>query len=186
MVPLEAMGIRKLRRAHIPEARGKVLELGAGTGANLGLYDFSQLASLTLSDLEISSLLKKRGEKAGAFLMAADVENLPFEDNTFDTVVFTLLFCSVPDPLRGLQEVRRVLRPGGRIIFLEHVLGCSSLTKKVQHAVTPVWRKMAGNCHLNRPTAEYIQTAGFTLDKYRQEGGCVLIGGIASIKEDSH
>ena len=181
MVPLESLGIRKLRRRYISQAAGDVLELGAGTGANIRWYNFSNITSLTLSDWEIGGPLVRRGKKAGAELVEADVENLPFKDASFDTVAFTLLFCSVSKPMQGLSEIRRVLKPGGKIIFLEHVLGCAGVTRRIQHLVTPLWRKMAGNCHLDRPTVSYIEEAGFSIQDSRLEGGCVLTAGVASL-----
>ena len=178
MVPLEAAGIARLRRRIIPRAEGNVLETGAGTGANLKYYNHVQLSSLILSDHKPGRLLFRRAFRYKAEVVEADVSRLPFEDKTFDTVVFTLLFCSVEDPAAGLAEIQRVLKPGGRILFLEHVLGCSPLTRAVQHSLTPFWRRISGNCHLNRETFDLIAGSGFVIEERMTEAGCVLSAGI--------
>jgi ubiquinone/menaquinone biosynthesis C-methylase UbiE len=179
MRPLERSGIRDLRRLIMPEAAGKVLELGAGTGANLDFYDYSRITDLTLSDMRTGILLSQRAAKRQAHVIEADVEHLPFEDAFFDTVVFTLLFCSVRTPEKGLKEIRRVLRPGGRILFLEHVLSCSSAVRGLQHVLTPLWRLVSGNCHLNRDTVTVIEACGFSVERTERRAGCVLTAGIA-------
>jgi len=178
MVPLEAAGIARLRRRIIPRAEGNVLEAGAGTGVNLKYYDQGLIASLILSDHSPGRLLHKRAYSCGAEVVKADVTQLPFEDETFDTIVFTLLFCSVQDPSRGLAEIRRVLKPGGKIIFLEHVLGCSRFTRAMQHSLTPFWRLISGNCHLNRETFDLIAGSGFAIEERMTNAGCVLSAGI--------
>jgi ubiquinone/menaquinone biosynthesis C-methylase UbiE len=178
MVPLEAGGIARLRRRIIPRADGKVLEVGAGTGVNLKYYDFLNVSSLTVSDHEPGRLLRKRAFSCGAEVAEAEVTQLPFEDSSFDTLVFTLLFCSVEDPKAGLKEIKRVVKPGGKIIFIEHVLGCSRLTQRIQHSLTPFWRRISGNCHLNRETYELISDSGFTIEKRFTKAGCVLSSGI--------
>ena len=179
MRPLERSGIGELRRLIMPEAAGRVLELGAGTGVNLDFYDYSRITDLTLSDMRTGVLLSRRAAKRQAKVIAADVEDLPFADSVFDTVVFTLLFCSVENPEKGLAEIRRVLHPEGRILFLEHVLGCTSGIRGVQHLLTPLWRLVSGNCHLNRDTLRVIEAAGFTVERTERRAGCVLTAGTA-------
>ena len=177
MGPLERAHLADLRRSVIPCARGAVLELGAGTGVNLSYYNYNEVDSLVVSDREAGELLRQRAAEHQALVIEADVERLPFEDSSFDSLVFTLLFCSVADPAAGLAEIRRVLRPGGRIIFLEHVLGCSPLVRILQHAVTPIWRHFSGNCRLNRKTISVIEESGFTVERSEQRAElCSLRG----------
>lgn len=179
MLPLEQFALTRLRRRFIPLATGRVLELGAGTGVNLRYYDRKKTDEILISDLRPGRPIRRRAVRAGARFVVADVEALPFEDAAFDTVVFTLLFCSVADPVQGMAEIRRVLKPGGRIIFLEHVLGCSASTRNLQRRITPLWRRVSGNCHLDRDTLSVIEEAGFIPDEVELRADCVLIGGVA-------
>jgi len=187
MYPLEAVSLASRRRALIPRAAGDVLELGAGTGANLAHYQPQRVRSLTLTDLSLSPRLRERAdsfrERTGlrngqVRLDEADAEDLPYASESFDTVVFTLVFCSVPDQATSLGEVRRVLRPGGRVLFVEHVRPHGPIGHLVDH-VNPVWHAVTRECNVNRDTAEAIRRAGFRLDELRVGGRGFLIDGVA-------
>lgn len=182
MYPLEAVTLAARRRARVPRASGDVLEVGAGTGANLEHYNPARVASLTLTDLEITAALRNRAaslsDSIRVSLKKADAQSLPFPDAAFDTVLFTLVFCSVPDQRRGLAEVRRVLRPGGRIVFIEHVRPPRALGRLTDLA-NPLWHAATGECNINRDTAAAINRAGFRITELRDGGGGFLIDGIA-------
>jgi ubiquinone/menaquinone biosynthesis C-methylase UbiE len=183
MAPLERMTLHPLRSRLIRQAAGKVLEVGAGTGVNLRHYRAEAVESLDITDADLYYgyiLRRRRAHGPFAFpvyLTDADVQRLPFEDHEFDTVVFTLLFCSVSDPAAGLSEIRRVLRPGGRIIFIEHV---RPPQKRLSHAfkrLTPAWKRVAGNCHLDRTTIPEIRRAGFRITLSESTGYGIFLGG---------
>ncbi len=155
-------------------AAGEVLEIGAGTGANLPYYapDVTRLV-LTEPDEDMLARLRKRlstGRAPRIEAVAAPVDVLPFADASFDAVVSTLVLCSVPDVTRALAEVRRVLRPGGCLLFLEHVAADDRPARLAwQRRLEPWWRRISGNCHLTRRTGEAIRRAGFTVESEKRE-----------------
>ncbi len=163
----EEAGLADRRRALLAGARGRVLELGAGTGANLAHYP-AQLDQLVLSEPEAPMLarLRRRASAArpDATVVAAPAERLPFEDASFDTVVATLMLCTVEDPARSLDEVRRVLAPGGRLLFIEHVRSDEPRLARRQDLVHPLWRRCGHGCHCNRPTLAAIEAAGLRVE----------------------
>lgn len=167
MKPFEDNSLKRERAYFVSMAWGHVLEIGAGTGANLPFYDFGRIDKLTLTDMEIGKFLDEKVYRLPARekirMRRSSVENLPFSDEAFDTVVFTLVFCSVPDVERGLSEIRRVLKPGGRVVFIEHVLSDREPAKTVLNALTPVWKRVAKGCHLNRETEDAIRESGFEI-----------------------
>ncbi|MCB9751320.1 MAG: class I SAM-dependent methyltransferase [Myxococcales bacterium] len=151
-------------------AAGEVLEIGAGTGANLPLYgaDVERLV-LTEPDRFMARKLAPKlapvARRRRVELLSARAEALPFADASFDFVVTTLVLCSVGELDRALRELRRVLRPGGRLLFLEHVAAGDERPDRLawQRRIEPVWRRIAGNCHLTRVTDRAIERAGFEL-----------------------
>lgn len=149
-----------------PLAGEEVLEIGAGTGRNLELYP-PQLTRLVLAepDRHMRAQLDRRAaQSATVSIVDASAELLPYPDESFDAIVSTLVLCSVHDLDRALSEAWRVLRPGGRLIFVEHVAApARSCQRAAQHLVEPVWRCIAGNCHLTRDTADAISRAGFDI-----------------------
>jgi ubiquinone/menaquinone biosynthesis C-methylase UbiE len=161
--------IMKQRAKVVPLATGRVLELGIGGGLNLGFYNPSTVESV--SGVDPSAELRRRAEHAdrpaGLTVEVRDgtAEALPFEDRSFDTVVCTYTLCSVQDPIRSLQEARRVLKPGGRLRFCEHGLAPDLPVAIWQRRIEPVWKRIAGGCHLTRPVALNLERAGFRLDK---------------------
>ena len=165
MHPVEALAFRPLRRRLVPRARGRVLEIGAGTGVNLPHYRQGRIEELHLLDLELSPALSSLAARTGlpVLLHEADVQSLPFAGGSFDTVVCTLVFCSVADQARGLSEVRRVLKPGGTLIFIEHVRPAGRVTGRLVDAAAPLWHAMMGPCHLDRDTLAAIRAAGFAV-----------------------
>lgn len=163
----EEAGLREMRRQLLAQARGRVLELGAGTGLNLDLYPREGLDSLTVTepDPHMYKQLRKRAEEAcpGAELAQVGAEALPFEDDSFDSAVVTLVLCTVPDQAATLKEIRRVLNPSGQLLFLEHVRGHDPALAKWQDRLEGPWRFLGDGCHCNRDTIAAISAAGFEL-----------------------
>ncbi|MDX9800459.1 MAG: class I SAM-dependent methyltransferase [Spirochaetia bacterium] len=182
MIPFEKFaGLDKCRKTLIPLAYGNVLEAGPGTGANAKYYNWDAVSKLTLvsPDPDNQGLPGDTYRRDCVSYVEADVQSLPFDDNTFDTVVATLLFCSVADPDKGLSELRRVLKPGGKYIFLEHVKPSKSAAANFTVLVTPYWKKIAGGCHLDRDTGSSITRAGFKVITPCLYSKGVFIGGAA-------
>jgi ubiquinone/menaquinone biosynthesis C-methylase UbiE len=157
----EWRGLARWRRWLAGGATGRTLDLGCGTGRNLPLLAGTRSIGL---DPSWSSLRRARRRAAGVALVQGSAEALPFRDGVFDTVVSGLVLCSVPDPARGLAEVRRVLRPGGTLRALEHVRATVAWRARVQDLVQPAWTWVAGGCHPNRDTERAVERAGFTID----------------------
>ncbi len=163
----EEAGVRALRQGLLSGAVGNVLEIGAGTGINLPHYD-GNVASLVITEPEpamLRRLQRKVREQAPlAKVLRAPAEDLPFEDGTFDTVVSTLVLCGVDDQERALREARRVLRPGGRLLFMEHVRSDDPALARFQDRMN--WlNRLVVNCDCNRPTLTTIEGAGFQVSR---------------------
>ncbi|GHO59825.1 class I SAM-dependent methyltransferase [Ktedonobacter robiniae] len=154
-----------LRKKIVGQAAGLVLEVGAGNGLNFACYDpeFVERVEATELDSSMLSYARTRAQSApvSVTLTQANVEQLPFTDAYFDSIVCTLVFCSVNNPLRGLQEMRRVLKPGGQLLMIEHVRAQKRMLALVQDLITPLTRLLLGNCHWNRSTVQTVQKAGF-------------------------
>ena len=153
------------RRRLLEAAGGRVLDVGAGTGANLPHYPWNQVSELVLLDPS-PGMLERARRKATALGVAVQLrrgraEQLPFEDESFDTIVFTLSLCTNPDPAGALREARRVLRPDGRLLVLEHVRARDPGLATWQDRLTPLWKTIQGGCHPNRDTRATIEAAGF-------------------------
>ncbi|MDA3846543.1 MAG: class I SAM-dependent methyltransferase [Vallitaleaceae bacterium] len=183
MIPLEAIRLRSIRKRLIPVSKGKVLEIGAGTGSNFKYYNPKRVDSLTVMDLNIRDVVRTFSFHTGLDVkfVEGNVTVLPFEDDFFDTVVFTLLFCSVDDPLKGLAEIRRVLKPGGKLLFMEHVLPDKKPFTAIFNKLNPAWMKLSKECHINRETLKTIEEAGFNIKKVETHLKGVVICGIAGI-----
>jgi SAM-dependent methyltransferase len=162
-----ARPIRRQRRKIIPRARGRVLEIGLGAGHNLEFYDPARVESVV--GVEPSPELRVIADKAprspGLQVTVADGlgEALPFESGAFDTVVCTYTLCSVTAVERVLSEARRVLAPNGQYLFCEHGLAPDPDVARWQRRIDPLWKRVAGNCHLSRPTAATIAAHGFAV-----------------------
>ncbi|MGH7037081.1 MAG: class I SAM-dependent methyltransferase, partial [Stellaceae bacterium] len=154
------------RQRAVAEAAGPVLEIGAGSGLNLPLY--RRPAEWVCAVEPSPELLRMAGRRSAATSLPvlpvrASGEDLPFRDGAFTTVVSTWTLCSIPDPLRALREVGRVLAPGGRFVFVEHGLAPETRVARWQHHLTPLWRHLAGGCHLDRKIDDLIRAAGFRI-----------------------
>jgi len=155
------------RRRWVPRAHGNVLELGVGSGLNLAFYDRTRVEKVTGIDPSAPLLSRARARVADApvpvELVEGMAENLPFDARSFDSVLVTFSLCSVDDPARVLAEVRRVLRPGGELVFVEHGLAPDARTQRWQHRLTPIWRRIGGGCRLDRDVAGTLRSAGYEL-----------------------
>lgn len=156
------------RRELLAGLEGEVLEIGAGTGANLAFYpDTVSRLVVTEPDRHMRDRLHQKAP--GVLAVDAPAERLPFPDASFDAAVGTLVLCSVGDPVAALAELRRVIRPGGRLVFLEHVASEDPSVRRWQRWADPVWSRVSGNCHLSRPTGELLVQAGFQPQSLRRE-----------------
>jgi len=160
----------RLRSAWIPHAHGEVLEVGIGSGLNLPFYS-SQVQRVYGVDpsLELQRMARKRaaGRTQIEFLSQSAEEPLPLATASIDTVVITWTLCSIRDASMALQQVKRVLRANGRLIFLEHGLAPDPGVIAWQNRLTPFWKRIAGGCHLNRKVDELITEAGFQITELK-------------------
>jgi ubiquinone/menaquinone biosynthesis C-methylase UbiE len=161
----EEAGVRDMRRRLLADAKGRVLEIGSGTGANLPWYG-PEVESLTMTEPSTPMVrrLERRRTESGsaATVLRAPAEDLPFESGTFDVAVSTLVLCGVDDQPRALRELRRVLRPGGTLLFLEHLRAQDPEQARQQDKMN--WlNRIVVQCDCNRPTLDTIREAGFTV-----------------------
>lgn len=161
--------IMKVRSQIVPHAAGDVLELGCGGGINMEFYDPARVTRFTGLDPSPELLAMSRAA-AAARGMAADIqggvgEAMPFADARFDTVVTTFTLCSVADQAAVLREIRRVLKPGGTALFVEHGRAPDAGVAKWQRRIEPVWKRIGGNCHLTRPIGDAYEQAGFLVER---------------------
>ncbi|HEY2055880.1 MAG TPA: class I SAM-dependent methyltransferase [Solirubrobacterales bacterium] len=174
----EENGLGEMRRALLAEARGRVVEIGAGTGVNLELYG-EGIEDLTLvePDPHMGARLRERLAKRAsdlatastaaappARLVTAPAEAIPFEDDTFDTGVATLVLCTVPDPVAAIAELARVLKPGGHLLFIEHVRSDDPDSARWQDRLEKPWRFMADGCYCNRDTEANLRASSFRVE----------------------
>jgi ubiquinone/menaquinone biosynthesis C-methylase UbiE len=160
--------IMELRREVVPLARGRVFELGCGGGINQKLYDRVQVTGFAGIDPS-PRLLDYAREEAALKDWSADIrqgygEEIPFEDESFDTVVCTFTLCSVNDHARTLSELRRVLKPGGTFLYAEHGRAPDPGVARWQERIEPAWSRLFCNCHLSRPVTPAIEQAGFAAE----------------------
>ncbi len=156
------------RRRALDAAEGLVLEIGAGSGLNFARYTerLDRVVALDPSPPLLRLAARRLGEaRMPVSLLCASGEVLPFADSAFDTAVATWTLCSIPDPIAALRETRRVLKPGGRLLFVEHGLSPTPGIAAWQHRMTPCWKALAGGCHLDRRIDALVRAAGFRLER---------------------
>jgi ubiquinone/menaquinone biosynthesis C-methylase UbiE len=164
----EEGGLRDTRREVLAEARGRTIDLGAGTGANIGLFP-EAVTELVFAEPDPHMAKRLRHRLAGsgqeAEVVEASAQSLPFPDDSFDTAVFTLVLCTVPDPAAALTETARVLRPGGKLLFVEHVRAEDPGLARWQNRLEKPWRFLADGCHCNRDTVAAIEASPLALER---------------------
>jgi len=154
------------RERVVSRAEGRVLEIGIGSGLNLPFYGtrVEQIIGLEPAArlLEMAQDRSGRSKQPVTFV-SGSAEAIPLDDHSIDTVVTTWTLCSIPDAVGALKEMRRVLRPGGQLLFVEHGLAPEDTIQKWQNRLTPLWKRIGGGCHLNRPIRALIESAGFNI-----------------------
>ncbi|PIC55941.1 SAM-dependent methyltransferase [Sporosarcina sp. P12(2017)] len=166
MKPLEATRFKKVRTELIRNAQGNVLEIGSGTGINFPYYQQAKHVTAVEPNPQMSRRAMRRGRNAHVpiTLYEANAESLPFADHTFDTVISTLVFCTIPNPLLALKEIQRVSKPGATILFFEHVKMKQPNLAKAQDLLNPLWEKVCDGCQLNRDTLSMIVDSGIYVE----------------------
>ena len=160
------------RRAVVPQACGRVLEIGVGSGLNLPLYGAAAEVVLGIDPSpELLGRARRRAAASGvrAQMILGSATEIPLAEASVDSVVMTWTLCSISDPLKALREIRRVLKPGGALLFVEHGLSPEAAVARWQRRLTPTWRHIAGGCHLDRKMDDLIRSASFELTALRTE-----------------
>lgn len=166
--PMEMM-VARWRERLMRGAEGKVLEVGVGTGKNIPYYpDETDVTGIDFSERMIEKAKKKSSERDNVKVFLMDAEKMLFEDNFFDTVITSCVFCSVPDPVRGLEEIRRVCKSGGKVLMLEHVRSDKKIVGKIMDVMNTIPLHIYG-ANINRRTYENLLKAGFRRDDIRVE-----------------
>jgi ubiquinone/menaquinone biosynthesis C-methylase UbiE len=166
---MSAKPITYQRKKVVPRAEGRVLEIGFGAGHNLPFYDAAKVTHLWA--LEPSREMRaKAAERVKASPLEIEFldlpgEEIPLADNAADNIVITYTLCTIPDVMRALGGMRRVLKPGGRMLFSEHGEAPDENVRKWQRRITPVWKKIGGGCHVGRPIPKLIQDGGFAIEE---------------------
>ncbi|NMD71127.1 methyltransferase domain-containing protein [Bacillus sp. DNRA2] len=162
MNPLEKGKFKAIRKDLLKEARGKVLEIGSGTGVNFPLYEIDLAEAVYAIEpnpaMIEKSFIKKQKAAVPIEIVGVGAEQLPFMDNCFDTVVATLVFCTIPNVDSALNEIKRVLKPGGKILFFEHVKMENRFLAQLQDWLTPAWKRICDGCCLNRNTIKLLKS----------------------------
>lgn len=172
--------LRERRERLVPKAHGAALEIGIGSGLNLPFYDRSRLQRLSAVDpsAELLAMAQKKARrlKMDVELVQQSAERLPFPNATFDCALLTWTLCSIADAPAALAEIRRVLKPGGELFFVEHGLAPDPGVARWQRRVTPLWRAVAGGCHLDRPVDRLVRGVfpSLELDTFYLEGPRIL------------
>jgi ubiquinone/menaquinone biosynthesis C-methylase UbiE len=166
----EEAGLREMRRQALAGAEGRTIDIGAGTGANLGLFP-GAVTELILAepDPHMFKRLRAKAAQEDASVIDAPAEHLPFEDASFDTAAFTLVLCTVPNPAAALAEASRILKPGGKLLFLEHVRGEDAGLARWQDRLEKPWRFLADGCHCNRDTVATIEASPLSVEHVEQD-----------------
>jgi ubiquinone/menaquinone biosynthesis C-methylase UbiE len=171
MAGTEKAGLRAQREALLAGVTGRVLEIGGGTGANLAFYGAVEELVITEPEEPMARRLERKVAASGirARVVRAPAEQLPFDDESFDVVVSTLVLCTVSDPPQALAEVHRVLKPGGRLVFLEHVRSDSDGLSRWQDRLNGLQNRVGHGCNCNRRTLDSITAAGFSIAKVEHD-----------------
>lgn len=168
----EEAGLRDMRQQTLADARGRTIDIGAGTGANLELYP-DAVTELVMAepDRHMAKRLRHKADASGrrVEIVEAGAESLPYEDSSFDTAVFTLVLCTIPNPARALEEAARVLRPGGRALFLEHVRSRDPKLARWQDRFHGPWKFFNDGCNCNRDTVATIDASPLQLGDVTDE-----------------
>lgn len=182
MVPQDRFGLSHQRSRLCESASGRVLEIAVGTGLNLAHY--RQATSVVGVDNNRGMLrraIHRTWESAVPVeLVSADARALPFADDSFDTLVVAFSLCTIPEPERTLEELSRVIAPGGQLHFLEHVHSAKKTWSKVQDRLAPAWEKVSGGCRSNQDTVGILERSTWSVDSMWQSDGGGLIQGTAS------
>jgi ubiquinone/menaquinone biosynthesis C-methylase UbiE len=188
MVPNDWLGLRRQRARLAEAATGRVLEIGVGTGLNLSHFINATEVVAIDPDPHMLKRATRRATEAPCpvYLEVLPGENMHFPANEFDTVVISLILCTIPDPGMALREAHRVLKLDGSLIFLEHVRSPHDNTARFQDWITPYWRRVSGGCHTNRSTLDTIEDNGFEITKlWRSKSGSMVQGAARKIAERS-
>ncbi len=169
---VDESGLRETRREVLAGAEGRTLDIGSGTGSNLRLYpeDVSELV-LAEPDPRMHAVLRRKlneGERTNTELVQARAEKLPFEDSSFDCVACTMVLCTIPDPAEALVEASRVLKPGGKLLFLEHVRSEDPGFARWQDRLERPWRFLADGCHCNRDSLATIEASPLSVESFKR------------------
>jgi ubiquinone/menaquinone biosynthesis C-methylase UbiE len=166
----EEGGLGAMRRELLSQARGRTLDLGAGTGVNLDLFPaaVSELVMVEPDPHMLKQLRARATDRGGVKVVQASAEELPVADDSFDTAVFALVLCTVPNPDAALREAARVLKPGGRLLFIEHVRAGEAGLAAWQDRFEKPWRFLADGCHCNRDTVAAIESSSLRLEQVEQ------------------
>jgi len=177
MEPLERRWFGAIRAGLLRHAAGETLEIGCGTGVNFPYYPKDVHLTAIEPNASFRRKAELRAETLGRVVRISDApaERLPFPDGAFDTVVGTLVFCTIQGPAEALREAARVCRPGGKLLLFEHVLHSNAALAALQHALTPVWRRLCDGCRLNRDTERLVRETGWALEWKETHLGNVFV-----------
>ena len=164
---MKAPAMTELRQKLVPMAEGKVLEIGVGSGLNLPFYDRSVQVTGLDPSVELQSYARDVASRQGVDVefLSEGGEEIPADDNSFDSVVMTWTLCTIPDPVAAMQEIRRVLKPEGKIILAEHGEAPDAGVSRWQKRINPIWNVIGGGCNLNRRIEALYQDSGFAFDQ---------------------
>jgi ubiquinone/menaquinone biosynthesis C-methylase UbiE len=179
LYPAERLGGRRLRRRLVADLHGRVIEVAIGTGLDLPFYAGPGSVCGVDPDPHMLERAASRASRAHVpvDLVRGDAHDLPFGDDSFDVAVFGFALCTIPDPVRALDEAHRVVRSDGTLRFLEHVRSPRERTAKWQDRAAPTWYRLAGGCRLNQPTGEILESTRWSVETvWRSDGGSVIAG----------